>query len=144
MEYSDIDLLKISLNNTYYENLIEYCEKNGIDCDSYKTELVENKKIISSNKIESEKEEDMYNDDYLYRKPWNRLTEIHKIIKIREFVGKLNCSDENINNLKKILEKMVYEKKLTKKNTVVYDSKEGHIISIPILTYKNGEYVIVK
>jgi hypothetical protein len=144
MEYSDIDLLKISLNNTYYENLIEYCEKNGIDCDNYKTELVENKKIISSNKIESEKEEDMYNDDYLYRKPWNRLTEIHKIIKIREFVEKLNCSDENINNLKKILEKMVYEKKLTKKNTVVYDSKEGHIISIPILTYKNGEYVIVK
>ena len=144
MEYSDIDLLKISLNNTYYENLIEYCEKNGIDCDNYKTELVENKKIISSNKIESEKEEDMYNDDYLYRKPWNRLTEIHKIIKIREFVEKLNCSDENINNLKKILEKMVYEKKLTKKNTVVYDSKEGHIISIPILTYKNGEYVIIK
>lgn len=144
MEYSDIDLLKISLNNTYYENLIEYCEKNGIDCDSYKTELVENKKIISTNIVESEKEEDMYNDDYLYRKPWNRLTEIHKIIKIREFVGKLNCSDENINNLKKILEKMVYEKKLTKKNTVVYDSKEGHIISIPILTYKNGEYVIVK
>ena len=144
MEYSDIDLLKISLNNTYYENLIEYCEKNGIDCNNYKTELVENKKIISSNIVESEKEEDMYNDDYLYRKPWNRLTEIHKIIKIREFVGKLNCSDENINNLKKILEKMVYEKKLTKKNTVVYDSKEGHIISIPILTYKNGEYVIVK
>lgn len=144
MEYSDIDLLKISLNNTYYENLIEYCEKNGIDCDNYKTELVENKKIISTNIVESEKEEDMYNDDYLYRKPWNRLTEIHKIIKIREFVEKLNCSDENISNLKKILEKMVYEKKLTKKNTVVYDSKEGHIISIPILTYKNGEYVIVK
>jgi len=144
MEYSDIDLLKISLNNTYYENLIEYCEKNGIDCDNYKTELVENKKIISTNIVESEKEEDMYNDDYLYRKPWNRLTEIHKIIKIREFVEKLNCSDENINNLKKILEKMVYEKKLTKKNTVVYDSKEGHIISIPILTYKNGEYVIIK
>lgn len=144
MEYSDIDLLKISLKNTYYENLIEYCEKNGIDCDNYKTELVENKKIISTNIVESEKEEDMYNDDYLYRKPWNRLTEIHKIIKIREFVEKLNCSNENISNLKKILEKMVYEKKLTKKNTVVYDSKEGHIISIPILTYKNGEYVIVK
>lgn len=143
MEYSDIDLLKINLKNTYYENLIEYCEKNGIDCDNYKTELVENKKIISTNIVESEKEEDMYNDDYLYRKPWNRLTEIHKIIKIREFVEKLNCSNENISNLKKILEKMVYEKKLTKKNTVVYDSKEGHIISIPILTYKNGEYVII-
>ena len=82
MEYTEIDLLKLNLKNIYYENLIEYCDKNNIDCDNYKKELVDNKTIISTNFLESEVESETgYNDDYLYRKPWNRLNEIHKIIK---------------------------------------------------------------
>lgn len=145
MEYTEIDLLKLNLKNIYYENLIEYCDKNNIDCDNYKKELVDNKTIISTNFLESEVESETgYNDDYLYRKPWNRLNEIHKIIKVREFVDKLNCSEDNIIELKKELEDMVYKKKLTKKSTVVYDSKNGYILSIPLLDHRNGRYVIKK
>ena len=40
MEYTEIDLLKLNLKNIYYENLIEYCDKNNIDCDNYKKELI--------------------------------------------------------------------------------------------------------
>ena len=84
-----------------------------------------------------------YSDDYLYQKTWIKLTPIHKIIKIKEFVNMLLINDENEKQLlKDKLVNMIKNKTLTKKEAVMYDSVKGKIISIVDLQYKNGKYVI--
>lgn len=84
-----------------------------------------------------------YNDDYLYQKPWTKLTAIHKIIKIKEFVNQLLIDNENDKQiLKDTLIEMVKSKTLTKKEAVNYDSVNSKVISITQLKYKGGKYLI--
>jgi hypothetical protein len=85
-----------------------------------------------------------YSDEYIYRKPWNKLNSVHKIIKIKEFINNLEPDDVDMKNkLKLKLIDMIKEKKLSKKNDIIYDSNIGNIISIPILQYSNYKYIIV-
>ena len=79
----------------------------------------------------------------MYKKPWTKLSEVHKIIKLREFVNKLLIeNDDKKKQLKIKLKQLVKKKVLTRKNTVKYDSNKGRVISIPSLIYQNGEYLI--
>lgn len=104
---------------------------------------------ISDNKFNvdsSEKNIDMndYSDDYLYKKPWTKLSNIHKIIKLKEFVQKLIISkDDDKDKLKESLIKLVNNKVLTKKDMVKYDSLNGRVIGIPNLKFSNGKYYIM-
>ena len=80
---------------------------------------------------------------YLYQKPWTKLTPIHKIIKIKEFVNKLLINDEEEKQiLKDKLVEMVKNKSLTKKESVNYDSVKSKVVSITKLKYENGKYII--
>ena len=82
-----------------------------------------------------------YSDDYLYKKPWTKLANIHKIIKVKEFVNKLIInSDESREKLKDSLVELINKKILTKKDMVKYDVTFGRIIGIPKLTFKDGKY----
>ena len=93
--------------------------------------------------VNSEGQEILYSEDYLYKKPWTKLTNVHKMIKIKEFVNKLLINDEkDKDELKKKLVGMIKTKKLTKKDMVKYDSINGRVIAIPILKYKNGKYLV--
>ena len=159
-----IEKLILKEKKMYYENLIKYCSKSNINSDFFEKKLsefsqdltitdsdvsesvnqppIDNTKFSETNNL-SETSEVTYSDDYLYMKPWTKLTSTHKIIKIKEFVSKLlinNNQDKDI--LKKKLVKLVNNKHLTKKDMVKYDSEKGRIIAIPILTYKNGKYMI--
>ena len=49
----------------------------------------ENTKDIASENNSSESQEIVYSDDYLYKRPWTKLSNVHKIIKLKEFIGKL-------------------------------------------------------
>jgi hypothetical protein len=92
--------------------------------------------------IESETEV-KYSDEYIYKKPWNKLNSIHKIIKVKEFVNNLHSDDiEMKKNLKIILVNMIKERKITKKTDINYDMVNGNIISIPILQYVNNKYIV--
>jgi hypothetical protein len=85
----------------------------------------------------------MYSDEYIYRKPWNKLNSIHKIIKIKEFISNLESDDIDMKKKLKIkLVDMIKNKQLTKKTDINYDSTNGNIISIPILQYKESKYMI--
>ena len=84
-----------------------------------------------------------YSDEYIYKKPWNKLNNIHKIIKVKEFVNNLLSDDiEMKKNLKIKLVNMIKERKITKKTDINYDVTNGIILSIPILQYVNNKYII--
>jgi hypothetical protein len=81
-------------------------------------------------------------DQYMFNKPWNRLPEVHKLIKIKEYINKslIIYDNEKKDELKHIMFDYVKTKKLTKKGSVNYDHVNGRILSIPNLKYnKNNE-----
>jgi len=158
----DYESLKNQIDIQYLNNLIKVCDKTNINKEQLYKKLEElqkkNDNQISETKLAIKKSKSnlnlsndsplpptptQYNDDYLYQKPWTKLTAIHKIIKIKEFVNKLLIDDEtDKQNLKDILIEMVKNKTLTKKDAVNYDSINSKVISITQLKYKNGKYLI--
>jgi len=137
------------LEINYLSNLIKSCEKNGLNkkylLEEKLLKLSENSKIKNTipNNTESPTTSTQYTDDYLYLKPWVKLNTIHKIIKIKEYINMLLINDENEKNeLKEKLINMIKTKIITKKDSILYDSTKGKIISIPNLQFINGKYVI--
>jgi hypothetical protein len=151
-----INDIEKSLEINYLSNLIKACEKSGLDKDllehklsklneeseTKQSNIKKNTSNLSLNNTESPTSA-QFSDDYLYLKPWTKLTAIHKIIKIKEFVNMLLIKDEkDKDELKEKLVDMVKNKIITKKDSVLYDSTKGKIISIPNLQFINGKYVI--
>ena len=137
------------LEINYLSNLIKSCEKNGLNkkylLEEKILKLSENSEIKNTipNNTESPTTSTQYTDDYLYLKPWVKLNTIHKIIKIKEYINMLLINDENEKNeLKEKLINMIKTKIITKKDSILYDSTKGKIISIPNLQFINGKYVI--
>ena len=137
------------LEINYLSNLIKSCEKNGLNkkyiLEEKLLKLSQNSEIKNTipNNTESPTTSTQYTDDYLYLKPWVKLNTIHKIIKIKEYINMLLINDENEKNeLKEKLINMIKTKIITKKDSILYDSTKGKIISIPNLQFINGKYVI--
>ena len=150
----NIHTIEKSLEINYLSNLIKACEKYGLKkkyileekliklSEDSETKIPVIKNISNLNNTESPISA-QYTDDYLYLKPWTKLTAIHKIIKIKEYVNMLLIKDEkNKIELKEKLIDMVKNKIITKKDSVFYDFTKGKIISIPNLQFINGEYII--
>ena len=99
-------------------------------------------KNVDNNKINSNKLFDNI-DQYMFNKPWNRLPEVHKLMKIKEYVNKSLIIYEN-EKKEKLINQMftaVKQKKLTRKGSVNYDSINCRIISIPDLKYNKAKEV---
>lgn len=140
----EIDKIQLNLEIIYLNNLLKQAKKNKIDTSAIETKLqdLENEITESISNTDTEKEM-IYSDDFIYKKQWNKLNTVHKIIKVREFVNKLSISDTKQSKLlKDQLINLVKIKKLTKKTSVNYDSVNGRIVSIPVLEYKNNQYCI--
>jgi hypothetical protein len=125
----------INLNKkSYYNNLVKNLKN---DEKIYINNLLKNldNSINNINSIltETEKTE----DDYLYKKPWNRLNMVHKIIKIKEFINSMNISLENKNTLIQKMTFMIKSKKLQKVSEVEYNQELMKIISINCLSQDN-------
>ncbi len=148
-----MEALQHNIKCMYYKNLESYAKKHKIEIN-----LPEYKKIVthispdttvSATEIPDNTEnnhnetEVTYSEDFVYKKPWNKLNIIHKKIKMEEFVNNLTIDDLEIKKLlKNQLVLMIKTKQLTKKNEVEYDAINGKIISIPSLKYKNNNYNI--
>lgn len=144
-----------SLEINYLTNLIKACEKNGLNKDllEKKISLILEESETNANIIKNSNSSlslnssespstDQFSDEYLYLKLWTKLSAIHKIIKIKEYVNMLlitNAKDKD--ELKEKLIELVKNKTITKKDTVLYDSTKGKIISIPNLQFLNGKYI---
>lgn len=156
MEVSiDFKSITNQINIQYLNNLIKVCEKHNINREKLFKKIDELQVIKMNESSETKTQTQIkktsetvespnnYNDDYLYQKQWTKLTAIHKIIKIKEFVNQLLINDaEEIAKLKDDLSGMVKDKILTKKDAVNYDPVKCKIISITHLQYKNGKYLI--
>lgn len=142
----DYNLLINKMKIKYYDNLIKYGTKNNYDVSGLKNlkndivnliEMVDSESASEENKVK----DIIYSDDYLYQKPWTKISQIHKIIKIKEFVNKLliNNGDEK-DKLINDLSNRIRSRELTKRSSVNYDSVKGIIVSIPNLEFKNNKY----
>jgi hypothetical protein len=156
----NVDILSNTLEIKYYKNIIDYCKKSNIEYIEFENKLKQLTKlepsISESETVDSVKEDEnenntseskeiVYSDDYLYKRKWTKLSNVHKIIKVKEFVSKLLIDDKNDKDiLKNELVDLIKSRYLTKKDTVKYDETKGNVIAIPILTFKNGKYSIIK
>lgn len=145
MDYT-LESMQSNLKIKYLNNIINGCDKNNINCDHIKDKI--NGKQIQT---QTERDNDKYSAtekmtetetmDYLYLKPWSKITQIHKIIKIKEFVKNLEIKNQNKSEkLKDTLIELIKDKKI--KIKINYDSTKGKIISIANLSYDNNEYVL--
>lgn len=135
-----MDTIRHNMIQLYYKNLEQHAKKHKIEIAlPHNTDIIEIPVVLEV----GTESETIYSDDFVYKKPWNKLNSIHKVIKMKEFVNNLTMDDAEIKkHLKNQLVLMVKEKKLTKKNDVEYDMVNGRIISIPSLQYKNNNYNI--
>lgn len=138
-----IDYIINDLKKMYLKSLKKECNDRNINDSLILQELELIITNVSETNTLTETENLVYTEDYIYKKDWNKLHNTHKIIKLREFVNKLNISNNLQKDiLKKDLIKLVKEKKLTKKNSVNYNSEKGIISSIPNLKFVNNKYEI--
>ncbi len=149
-----MEALQHNIKCIYYKNLETYAKKHKIDINlpEYKKKSSPDITITESNNatetndnhIHDMQDTDItYSEDFVYKKPWNKLNIIHKKIKMEEFVNNLTIDDLEIKKLlKNQLVLMIKNKQLTKKTEVEYDAVSGKIISIPSLKYKNNNYNI--
>jgi hypothetical protein len=148
----DINIILKNLKKNYYENL-QYTLSKNHNANSIHVNFLnkildtDETNLIETNSTEIEPIESKNNSDNneLYTKPWNKLNPIHKILKIKEFVNNLkNTNDSNKAELKDELSVLVKTKVLTKKEKVNYDEKNGKIISLVSLQYKDGKYIYLQ
>ena len=143
MEYN-FEKIKLLLNIKYYKNLINVCNKNNIN-----SSFLENKKniLISQNNNDNvlscehnitETDIVSENIDYLYTKSWNKLNQIHKVIKIKEFINNLEINEHAKEELRELLIEMLKDKK--KKNKINYDEVKCKIINVSSLVFSEGKY----
>ena len=125
-----METLKQNMTLLYYKNLEIQAKKNNVNIKLPHINLIEN----NDNEIVHTETETIYSEDFVYKKPWNKLNSIHKIIKVKDFINKLDISDmEMKKHLINQFTTMIKNKQLTKKSDVEYDHISGNIISIPSL-----------
>jgi hypothetical protein len=147
MEYN-LESIQLNLRIKYLNNLINGCSKSDIDTSNVKKLLqsLSNQELesysVTEKLIETEKVSETQHVDYLYLKPWNKLTLIHKIIKIKEFTNNLDIKDTS--EKEELKDKLIdLLKSKTIKNKINYDETKGKVISISQLSFNNGKYLII-
>jgi len=151
----DINNIIRKLDCRYYESLLYTLNKTSGELEwleNHLQSLKENNMTESIHEKKVEKSEDsieentnrkqLFSDEDFYKKPWNKLNSIHKILKIKEYVKNLkNISEKNKSELIEQLTGLVKTKVLTKKDKINYDDTNGKIISFINLEYKDNIYV---
>lgn len=149
--YREFDIIKNKLKIKKFSNeLKNISDDHPIRAQHIQTildelETFDDEAVDTENKMEIKHVYDEITK-LMFQKPWNKLPEIHKILKVKEFVNQLiQLNDKKSQKKKKkLLEKLVNgirKRELTKKNTVEYDSKNACIIKINKLEYNEEKKV---
>ena len=140
LELKYFNNLKFEVSNSKI-NIDHSILDNKIDNILKKINILKANDLSNDNEVLSVTETDILseNTDYLFLKPWIKLNQTHKIIKIKEFINNL----ETNKNDKEIIKDTIIENiKNKKKIKLLYDEKKGKIVSISELGFKNGRYFI--
>ena len=127
---------------TKYENMKSSCTDENIKMKI--TDILTNNILVKEHKknklnnteIHSNIFERLYQiDTLIFKQSWNNLHEIHKIMKITEYIELLKHKYKlgNIDIIRDSLIEDVKNKKLNGKSKLLYDSLNGKIISITCL-----------
>jgi hypothetical protein len=152
----DIDLINKKMEIKYYKSILQSLNKqeiieswlnnhlnklyNELPKEKLSETFTEKKKDVNSSS-ETENHKQIFADDDLYKKSWQKLNSIHKILKVKEFINNLKMDSEKDKiKLKDELVELIKNKVLTKKENVKYDEINGKIITLPNLQYKDGKY----
>ena len=91
-----MERLKQNMINVYYNNLESHAKKHKIDINLPKIDKQDYDDNIFTPTLTEEPSTESNVDDFMYKKPWNKLNIIHKIIKMKEFVNELNIEDSEM------------------------------------------------
>jgi hypothetical protein len=153
----DIELINNKMEIRYYKSILQSLDKMEISepwlnihlkklydklpQENKLSETITEKKKEVNSSSETENHKQIFADEDLYKKSWQKLNPIHKILKVKEFINNLKMNSEKDKiKLKDELVSLIKEKVLTKKENVNYDENNGKIISIPNLQYKDKKY----
>jgi hypothetical protein len=153
----DIDLINKKMEIRYYKSILQSLDKMEINepwlnnhikklydqlpQENKLSETITDKKKDVNSSSETENHKQIFADEDLYKKSWQKLNSIHKILKVKEFINNLKMDSEKDKiKLKDKLVELIKDKVLTKKENVKYDEINGKIISLPNLQYKDGKY----
>ena len=144
----DLEFYQNNMNLSYYKNLKKDNTNSNIGkiidkkISKLQDILKETNDSVNEGKIsELESKLSETEESYFY-KPWNKMSTVHKIIKLKEYVSELNL-DNNIKlNLINYLKDALKNKKITKNDQVTYNVTKAKIISIPKLELSNNKFSI--
>ena len=153
VEYN-LESMQINLNIKYLNNLIIACNKINLNSDNIKNKLLTLNNELSENIDNytiSEKNEETEKTitenskmNYLYLKSWSKLNQIHKVIKIKEFINELEINNySEKEKLKDDLIDQIKNKEKKNKIKINYDDTKGKIISISNLSFDNNKYILL-
>jgi hypothetical protein len=146
------------MNLNYYQNImdeyfftnIKQCTNNINDIDIINKHISE----ISSNitnvtdTISEKKQSDINTklsetDETYFYKPWNKMTTVHKIIKMKQYVNDMDISSNQKHHLIDFLKVSINKKKIIKNDQVIYDISRAKIVSIPKLEIKKNNTFLI-
>tara|TARA_B110000902_G_scaffold266078_1_gene352450 strand:- start:2463 stop:2903 length:441 start_codon:yes stop_codon:yes gene_type:complete len=130
-----INLKKYNTDSTVEKVINEKISKIQIILKETNDSVNEEKILILESKL-SETEE-----GYFY-KPWNKMSLVHKIIKLKEYVSDLELENNTKIKLISYLKDALKKKKITKNDQVIYNISKAKIISIPKLELSNNKFSI--
>jgi len=146
---SKIENLKNKIQIKYIQAIIKQLGNDGSnyhlnDLQKIMLDLKNNTKVDKKKQENNSTKTNLFNniDQYMFNKPWNRLPEVHKLLKMKDYVNNSLIIYDNSKKekLMKELFSNVKKKNLTRKGSVNYDHVNCRIISIPSLKYdKNKE-----
>ena len=95
----EIDKLQLDLEILYMNNLLKQAKKNKIDQTPITDRIKELEYNITDSISNTDTEKDIiYSDDYIYKKTWNKLNNVHKIIKARTALSRFFLRDLQIHD----------------------------------------------
>lgn len=138
----NIRKLRLNLRIKKYQNEIDIISQENAPWTKNRLELLQEAinetTSLQSNKTNKTKVDFTEIESHIFKKPWNRLPEVHKIMKIREFVNN-NIKKSKRKQLEKELINAIQNTKLKTKNDVDYDTNKGQIVSIKCLDINNKQ-----
>ena len=144
----DFDTLKTQLYQARFENELEYLKNNDVfnlfenHQEHDKESRIQQLELIISGAAHlgqssiQHKRDELFKeiDKHIYRKLWNKLIAIHKIVKIKEYIKETYGEGPLQTTIIDQMSKCAEEGKINTKKSVIYDPNAEKILSIPVLT----------
>ena len=149
MDYND------KINNILEDNLLFFLKNALEDCKdeyynikinnliSYFNSINKDPKTLNTYKSDIQKRLSKI-EDYVYRRPWNKLTKEQRLIKLNEFLNDFIKDSVNSKIIKNEILEQFKKNKLNSANIVNYEPFSSKIIGINNLSYdtENNKYIL--